>query len=406
MLGIWMILLLLPAYAESFGRLKADVASVYFIGQKAFRREDILFNLNVIALVSSIVVSGIVFWQFETIYNWLFINEVGDYRTELFVLIIQIPLNFLYLNYSYYHLANENINIYNRMLVIYAWVNSSIAIILLSLTSIGLWSVIIASLLSLLLALLFGWKSIERNNWKPGKLNRKVSFAMIKYSLHIYVSGILGQLRQSGTNLIAVSFLVSAQIAFLGQGQGVGRILLKMSNAINDVLYPRISKSASNVVNITCKSFRITSILLLFGSLILVIGAETLIIFLYGEPFRPAIEVVFYLLPGLIFIGASSSLISFFNGTGRANLIPRIQILPILVQILLAFQLIESSGLIGAVLSITIGMILYGISLIVVFIKITKIPTNLLIPKIADFNYLILFASDNLKTLFGWWKKV
>jgi len=51
-LGIFTILSLVPSYAEAFGRLKVDVASVYFMGQKTFRREDILFNLNLIALAS------------------------------------------------------------------------------------------------------------------------------------------------------------------------------------------------------------------------------------------------------------------------------------------------------------------------------------------------------------------
>jgi hypothetical protein len=35
-LGIWMILCLVPSYAEALGRTKADVASIYFIGQKTF----------------------------------------------------------------------------------------------------------------------------------------------------------------------------------------------------------------------------------------------------------------------------------------------------------------------------------------------------------------------------------
>lgn len=406
MLGVWVILSLVPAYAESFGRPKADVASVYFIGQKIFRREDILFNLNIIALVSSILIVGILLWQFEPIYEWLFVNEVNDYRAELYILLIQIPLNFLYLNYTYFHLANENVNTYNRMLVIHAWLNSSIVVILLLFTTLALWSVIIASLLSLLLALLYGWKSIDRESWKPGHLDRKVCFALIKYSFNIYLTGILGQLRQSGTNLIAVSYLLPSQIAFLGQGQGVGRILLKMSDAINDVLYPRISKAGSDIIDITCKSFRISSILLLCGGLILAIAAEVLIISLYGEPFRSSIEVVYYLIPALIVIGASSSLVSFFNGTGRAKLIPRIQILPILIQILFSFQLIELWGLVGALISILVGMVLYGITLVIVFIKITKISANLLLPKFTDFSYLMMFALSRIKTISGRDKKV
>ena len=406
MLGVWMILSLVQAYAESFGRLKVDVASVYFIGQKTFQREDILFNLNFIALASSTLILAGIFWQFDPIYEWLFSNEVGDYRTELFALTIQIPLIFLYLNYSYFHLANENVYIYNRMLVIYAWTNSSVAIILLLLTSLGLWSIIFASLLSVILTLLYGWKSFDTKSGMSGHLSRKVSFVMIRYALHFYLSGILGQFRQSGTNLIAVGYLLPSQIAFLGQGQGVGRILLKMSDAINDVLYPRISKAGSDVVKITCKSFRISCILFLSFGLILTIVLEPLIILLYGEPFRPSIEVVYYLLPGLIVIGASSTLLSFFNGTGRAKLIPRIQVFPVLIQMLLAWQLIQLWGLVGAVLSITVGMVLYGVLVVIVFINITKIPVNQLIPNVADFRYLVLFAFGQMKTIFSWRKKV
>jgi len=138
----------------------------------------------------------------------------------------------------------------------------------------------------------------------------------------------------------------------------------------------------------------------------LTIVLEPLIILLYGEPFRPSIEVVYYLLPGLIVIGASSTLLSFFNGTGRAKLIPRIQVFPVLIQMLLAWQLIQLWGLVGAVLSITVGMVLYGVLVVIVFINITKIPVNQLIPNVADFRYLVLFAFGQMKTIFSWRKKV
>ena len=34
LLGIWIIISLIPAYAEAFGRTKFDLAAVYFIGKK------------------------------------------------------------------------------------------------------------------------------------------------------------------------------------------------------------------------------------------------------------------------------------------------------------------------------------------------------------------------------------
>lgn len=397
-LGIWMILSLVPSYAEALGRLKVDVASVYFIGQKTFRREDVLFNLNLIALASAGVILAAILWQFDGIYDWLFRNEKGNYKTELLVLMIQIPLQFVYLNYSYFHIADENVYVYNRMVVIHAWANSLTAIVLLLLTPLGLWSVILATLTGTSLALLFGWYSIDRKGWVSGHASKQVSFAMIRYGAHFYLAGLLGQLHETGTRLIAVSFLAPSQMAFLGQGQGFGRLLHKVSDALNTILFPRISHSGSDAAaETTCIAFRISSILLIVGGVMLAIVAETLIVLLYGAAFQPTAAVVHYLLPGLIIGGICSPLGSYFNGTGRASLIPRIQFFPVVIQLLLAWFFLQLWGLAGAAVAISIGLSVYGLSLLSLFLWVSKVPIRQLVPGIADIRYLVSFAVEHIR---------
>ncbi len=36
MVGTWVILSMIPTYAESFGRIKFDIAAVYFLGKKKY----------------------------------------------------------------------------------------------------------------------------------------------------------------------------------------------------------------------------------------------------------------------------------------------------------------------------------------------------------------------------------
>ena len=55
MMGVWAILLLIPGYAEAFGRLKFDVASVYFFGKKEASLGDLTFLLHFISIVSSMI---------------------------------------------------------------------------------------------------------------------------------------------------------------------------------------------------------------------------------------------------------------------------------------------------------------------------------------------------------------
>lgn len=67
-MGLWYILLMIPSYAEPLGRLKLDVASVYFIGKRKYRVGEIYFNLIAISLFSSAIVISLFFWQREFIF--------------------------------------------------------------------------------------------------------------------------------------------------------------------------------------------------------------------------------------------------------------------------------------------------------------------------------------------------
>ena len=50
MMGLWVILLLIPGYAEAFGRLKFDIAAVYFLGKKKAKMGEMVFILNFLVL--------------------------------------------------------------------------------------------------------------------------------------------------------------------------------------------------------------------------------------------------------------------------------------------------------------------------------------------------------------------
>ena len=180
-LGIWTVLALVLAYSEAFGRTKADLAAVYFLGKKMHHHGDLLFNLNVIAWCSSGLIIALALWQFDLIYEWLFKNAVGNYRLELQALLLQIPMQFLLLNYTYFHIAEENVIIYNRIILIKACVNSVCSLLLLVCTSLGLWSVIFATLFGTGSALLYGWSAVDRNSCVRGRLNLPMCLAMLRY---------------------------------------------------------------------------------------------------------------------------------------------------------------------------------------------------------------------------------
>lgn len=402
-LGIWVILALVPAYAEALGRTKADLASVYFLGKKLLRREDVLYNLNCIALAGAGLIVALILWQFEPLYGWLFKNEAGDYRRELKVLLLQIPLTFFYLNYCYFHISEENVTAYNRMVFTQAWVNSLTAVVLLALTPLGLWSVIFAMLLGTSSACIRGWLAIDRAGWRPGRLKPSATFAMLRYGANFYLAGLLGQLQQSGTRLVAVAALPPASLAFLAQGQGLGVLLQKIVDPMGTLLYPRISRSEQiSAAETSCRAFRMAAVLMGMGGFGMAMVAEPMVVALYGHDFSPSASVLRLLLPGLVISGVAGMLGGYFNGTGQARVFLFLLPAPVMIQLLLSYMLLARLGLTGAALAISIGLGLYGISLTFFFLRATKTQASQLIPRFADLLFLWKFLISAIGAKTSW----
>lgn len=384
-LGIWGVLALIPAYAEAFGRLKTDVSSVYFIGKKTFPEESILLSLNIIALVMSGLIIALVIIFFNSLYNLLFQDATGEFFTESKVILIQIPIQFLYQNYAYYHISHENTYVYNRMVIINAWVNTSLVLVLLLVFDLGIYSLIISLISACFCALLYGYFKVNRTSWKSSRFDVSLSYQMIKYAKHMYFSGLIAHFQEHGTKTIAVTMLKANQIAFFGQAQSIGKMLLRIVDAINLLLYPRVSGSnREDSISITCQAYRMASLVLFIGALTFYLLADFMVLFLYGEEFIMSASLLKIILPGVLVFGVSSTLNSFYNGSGRAFVIPRIQLPFLFFQLLLAYSLTSLYGIKGSMWSLTIGMVVYSFVLTAYFKKETKTPIKNLLPSLNE----------------------
>ena len=143
--------------------------------------------------------------------------------------------------------------------------------------------------------------------------------------------------------------------------------------------------------------FRVGSILVAGVSLVLAVCAETLIVFLYGEEFKPTAKLVVIMLPGFFIGGVGGILGSFFHGRGRAYLIPVVTLLPVLLQLVLAYLLVDRFGLMGLATAVCFGATVYGLALITLFVFVTKVRLSSLAPKMQDINFIFSFIVSTLK---------
>jgi O-antigen/teichoic acid export membrane protein len=213
-LGIYAILTLLPSYAESFGRLKFDIAAVYFLGKNKYSIGEVVLTLNLLALVTSGLTVGAIFWQFDWIYSLLFSKTTYNATSLMQFILLQIPLHFLFMNYSYLILHKEDVSTYNRMIIIQTLVTVVLPAALLLLADIGLWAVAGSMVLGTFLSLLYGIINLGATGHASKLLNMTLIRDLFQYGSKLYAGGLVGHFQVYITNLLAAFYLAPAQVAF------------------------------------------------------------------------------------------------------------------------------------------------------------------------------------------------
>ena len=399
LLGIWVIVCLIPGYAEAFGRIKFDLAAVYFIGKKKYIENEVMFHLNIIAILTGIFIVALIFIFKDDIILLLFNGESKN-LTLIYAILPIIPLNFLFFNYSYLLISREDVEYYNIMIVVKAIIGSGGACLLLLIFDLGLWSVLVSSVISVLVALILGiWRfnQMNVNSKMTYKLNKNLLKDFFNYSYKLYIGGLISFLNIYIMKSILSLYLSPAKVAFYSLAQDRATLLNKLPDAVNVLLYPRVSNSNElESSNSTIKAFRLLLILSTFSAIILAVFIYPLVLLMYGEAYLPIVMPLIIILPGVLVSGTASVFTSYFIGIGRSDLIMKLSIFPLILQIFLGFILIQKYSIFGAAFSFTIAMSMYGLIQTYYFIKISANSYKTLMPRQEDFLYIINFIKSKL----------
>ena len=400
-LGSWVLLSIVSAYAEGFGRLKTDIASVYFLGSKKADELEIFFSTTFFALTSGLAITAILLWQVDLIESFLFQNIDVNYGEQLYFIILIIPFEFLLYNYSYFFIALEKVVLYNRIKVIQAIVNFILICGLIFILELNLWAIVIAKIISVLGALFYCIFAHEKKQFKDLIFlwNPSLNINILRYAFNFYIIGIIGNINRLTVKTISASFFNASNLAFYNQGESSGRFLNVIPNSLSTILYPRISGTEDNKqsLEISCQAFRLNLVLMSLSGVLLYIFADPLVTLLYGEAFKPTAEVLKLAIPGFVIGSSCLTLKSYFEGKGQASIIPKIQMIPVILQIPLAYYLVAEFGLYGAAISLSIGTAFYGLAVLIAFMWKFKLSFIAILPNSSDFIVLLNLLRDFYK---------
>src|SRR5256885_17134810 len=91
-MGTWVILQLVPSYAEVFFRTKFDIAAVYFLGRGKYRLHEVVWTLNLLAFGSGSLIAVCGILNIGWLQKTMFARVEQGVAPLIAVMLVQIPL--------------------------------------------------------------------------------------------------------------------------------------------------------------------------------------------------------------------------------------------------------------------------------------------------------------------------
>jgi O-antigen/teichoic acid export membrane protein len=393
-LGIWFTLNLLPSYAELFGRIKIDAAAVFFLSKGKYLLEHALPTINLIALFFSFLLIGVYLFFFSELNNFFFKSPPDNIGLLVVLILVQIPLNFLYMNYLYIHIYLEDKSVVNQMAVLRSILSFGIiiAIFFINGMHLDIQSVIIAMLVGVLSALVWGIYKSPKHNFVEFNLNILMVKDLLKYGGQLYVGGIFAYLNIYLVQFFVLRFLTPIQMGYYTVAQQNSLLFQKFTDAISVFFFPLISKTNQNadIVDITLKAFRTILLLLMPCLLLAFLFLKPVIMFTYGKDYLESLIPILIILPGITLSTSTSPISIAFQASGKPHLTYIALLVPVLTQLVLLFILVPMYGINGAAACFSIGCVLTAAIQLLIF-KNNFVPSNFLrkiIIQKADYIYI------------------
>lgn len=398
-LGVWLLLSLLPSYAEGFGRLKVDVASIYVLGKERWTLGEVATALVLIATISGTVFAGGLLLAKPWIVPWLFAAQ--SVPPLLYVLTVaSIPFHFIAMSYAYLLLHLEDVRAYNVQNFLRTLLPSVVAVTLLLATPLRVEALVLSLLLGGASGAVYSCWQVHRREPMRRISTPGLYTALLQFARRLYLSGLIEHLNLYLSSLVVGVQLAPRDLAFFRLGQDRLQLLDQIPSAVNTLIYPRIAKASDPATqsNLVATSMRTLVLILGACGVLGAVLALPAVWLLYGKEFVPAVWSIWALLPGVCALGMTSPATQYFMGSGRPQLVWRLALVALLLQISFLWPLIRAGGFIGAAVAVSSAFVVHAIVRVVVLSRVIERPIGeLIVPTRADLRAVAAFIAVRAK---------
>jgi O-antigen/teichoic acid export membrane protein len=379
--GEWALILLNIVLMTLIINFGTPEASIYFIGQKKYKEQDIFFSLIAYSMVVAQLVSLLSILLYYFNMNYLFYNmKPNIFYTALLVIIIQVVNTQI----RHFLLGKKDVRAYNLVL-------NYEAIILLIVVVVGTALKIMSVSALLYLYLFTNVISLYLHIIKVNKFVRwahffsSIKFIIIKDCIKkgfaYFFTGMGGFWNHRSNFLFLQFFHTTKDVGMYTIALAIPNLIANIPSQISLILYPYISalKDNQTAINLTSVIVKISTLISLLLYIPIIIWGSEIITFIYGEQYKGLNLSLNILFAAMIFDGIVSLLFNHFGGKGKPIYGIYMSIISITVIVMTGFLLVPQFGVSGTAMVRLIAAFCASIFFIYLFVRQNGIINTFLI---------------------------
>ncbi len=368
--GQYAIALLVSSVIASMISFNFGESAIYFLNRKKIKLGTVITTDFVFLLSISIVAITVVFllWQMRVL-PW---TELYDKRIFMFVIIL-LPVLIARLHILEILRGIKKFISYNNILIFQPIVHLLFVVIIINVWHLWVSGILLSIILSNIMVIILGFFSIINTFSIKPKFSKSYLHKSIIFGLKGHIGNILQKFNTRLDQFFITPYWNSAMLGYYSVAVSICEVIWYLPDSIGIVMFPEIATvDNDNKKKLASKSLRIDIFFTVTFVLILSLSAWFIIPTFYSSAYKPAIKVVYYLLPGIFFMSISKVISKFFSGTGCPEINTYTSTISALFTIFLCIILIPRYNIIGAAIASSIAYAVRSICDLYIFLKRTQ----------------------------------
>lgn len=385
--GIYALLTLIPSLVMQLSNLGLGVSSVYYLGKKLARPNEIAENAVSVGLGLGLSLF-LIYWLAQSLLAPILYKNVPVPLTIMAM--SALPFLFLFQYITHILLAMNRIQEHNIALAIKPTALLVLFIAFWYLFTDKYLGVILAWLASDAIAAATCLFYLRREIRYRIKFHYALFKSSLPFGLKSFLANVLFFINFRLDMILVNLFLNQANVGYYSVSIQMAETLWFLPSTLAVLILPKIAageeKAANDLTAATCRS---TLLLSLLSALGLAAVTHLLILLMFGREFLPAAGPLYILLPGIVLFSGAKIISSSLTGKGFPQYALYASIISLVTNFVGCLLLIPILGLTGAALASALANTLASIYYFRIFSRLTPFRwSDLILIRASDIGYL------------------